>query len=79
MKGNKKILIVAILLLLITVSFTTYAIYKSSDEGDLKYKIDFIESNPKYKLKKNDKYIVDHHVSASELNVENVFFEFRNE
>ena len=30
MKGNKKILAVAILLLLITVGFTTYAIYKSS-------------------------------------------------
>lgn len=34
MKGNKKLLVVAVLLLLITVSFTTYAIYKSSAEGD---------------------------------------------
>ncbi len=34
MKGNKKLLIVAILLLLITVSFTTYAIYKSTASGD---------------------------------------------
>ena len=30
MKGNKKLLIVAVLLLLITVSFTTYAIYRQS-------------------------------------------------
>ena len=30
MKGNKKILIVAVLLLLIAVSYSTYAIYKSS-------------------------------------------------
>ena len=30
MKGNKKILVVAVLLLLIAVSYTTYAIYKSS-------------------------------------------------
>lgn len=30
MKGNKKILVVAVLLLLIAVSYSTYAIYKSS-------------------------------------------------
>ncbi|MBR1817265.1 MAG: hypothetical protein IJ772_00285 [Bacilli bacterium] len=34
MKGNKKLLVVAVLLLLITVSFTTYAIYKSSATGN---------------------------------------------
>ena len=34
MKGNKKILVAAVLLLLITVSFTTYAIYKSSATGN---------------------------------------------
>ncbi len=34
MKGNKKLLVVAILLLLITVSFTTYAIYTSSVSGN---------------------------------------------
>lgn len=34
MKGNKKILVVAILLLLISVSFTTYAIYKTSVTGN---------------------------------------------
>lgn len=33
MKGNKKVLVVAVLLLLITVSFSTYAIYKSSATG----------------------------------------------
>ena len=34
MKGNKKILVVAALLLLITAAFTTYAIYKSSATGE---------------------------------------------
>ena len=33
MKGNKKILVVAILLLLIAVSYGTYAIYRESAEG----------------------------------------------
>lgn len=34
MKGDKKILVVAILLLLLSVTFTSYAIYKSSAEGE---------------------------------------------
>ena len=34
MKGNKKILVVAVLLLLIAVSYTTYAIYKTSVAGN---------------------------------------------
>jgi hypothetical protein len=34
MKGNKKLLALAVLLMLITVSFTTYAIYKSSATGE---------------------------------------------
>ena len=34
MKGNKKILVVAILLLLIAVSYSTYAIYKTSVAGE---------------------------------------------
>ena len=34
MKGNKKILVAAILVLLIAVSFTTYAIYKTSVTGN---------------------------------------------
>lgn len=33
MKGNKKILVVAVLLLLLAVSYSTYAIYKSSATG----------------------------------------------
>lgn len=33
MKGNKKLLIVAVLLLLVAVSYTTYAIYKTSVAG----------------------------------------------
>lgn len=33
MKGNKKVLVVAVLLLLIAVSYSTYAIYKSSIAG----------------------------------------------
>ena len=39
MKGNKKILVVAILLLLIAVSYGTYAIYKSSISGTAEAKI----------------------------------------
>ena len=34
MKGNKKILVVAVLLLLVAVSYTTYAIYKTSVAAD---------------------------------------------
>ena len=34
MKGNKKILVVAVLLLLIAVSYSTYAIYKSEATAD---------------------------------------------
>lgn len=34
MKGNKKILVVALLLLLISVTFTTYAIYKTAASGN---------------------------------------------
>ena len=33
MKGNKKVLIIAVLLLLISVTFTTYAIYRTSMSG----------------------------------------------
>lgn len=33
MKGNKKLLIIAVLLLLITIGFTTYAIYKTALSG----------------------------------------------
>ena len=41
---------------------------------NLKYQIEFIETNEyninmKFKLKKNDTYIIDHYVKASELSV----------
>ena len=36
MKGNKKLLIVAVLLLLVAVSYTTYAIYKTKVAGTAK-------------------------------------------
>lgn len=47
-------------------------IVKNTTKYDLKYKIDFIEDNVfninmRYKLKKNDKYVIDEYVSASEL------------
>ena len=60
-------------------SSNTYQfVVKNGTEYNLKYKIDFIENNPyqinmKYKLKKNDTYIIDHYVSANELNVEDAF------
>ena len=49
-------------------------IVKNSTEYDIKYDINFIETNlfninMKYKLKKNNTYIIDHYVSASELNI----------
>ena len=47
---------------------------KNSTKYNLKYDINFIETNlyhinMKYKLKKNDTYLIDHYVSASELNI----------
>ena len=47
---------------------------KNKTAYNLKYDIKFIESNyyninMQYKLKKNDTYLIDHYVSASELNV----------
>jgi hypothetical protein len=47
-------------------------IVKNNTVYNLKYKINFIENNPlginmKYKLKKNDTYIIDHYVSANKL------------
>ena len=56
-------------------SSNTYQfVVKNGTEYNLKYNISFNESNQyninmKYKLKKNDTYIIDHYVSASELNV----------
>ena len=56
-------------------SSNTYQfVVKNGTEYQLKYEINFIETNNyninmKYKLKKNDTYLIDHYVSASELNV----------
>ena len=56
-------------------SSNTYEfIVKNSTSYNLKYNISFVETNPyhinmKYKLKKNDTYIVDHYVSYDELNI----------
>lgn len=50
---------------------------RNTTDYKLKYKINFIETNSyhinmKYKLKKNDTYLVDHYVSANELNIDNM-------
>ena len=56
-------------------SSNTYQfIVKNSTSYKIKYNISFVETNPyninmKYKLKKNDTYIVNHYVSYSELNI----------
>ena len=56
-------------------SSNTYQfVVKNGTKYDLKYVIEFVEDNPyninmKYKLKKNDAYIVDHYISLSELNI----------
>ena len=56
-------------------SSNTYQfVVKNSTKYKLNYNISFIETNPhhinmKYKLKKNDTYLVDHYVSFDELNV----------
>ncbi len=56
------------------MSNTYQFIVKNGTEYTLKYNMSFLENNPyninmKYKLKKNDSYIVDHYVSFSELNI----------
>ena len=59
-------------------SSNTYQfVVKNSADFNIKYDVSFIETNPyninmKYKLKKNDTYLVDHYVSASELNLANL-------
>lgn len=55
-------------------SYNTYQfVVKNGTNYNINYTINFIETNPynismKYKLKKNDTYLVDHYVDASELN-----------
>ena len=54
-------------------SSNTYQfVVKNGTEYNLKYNISFVETNNyninmKYKLKKNDTYLIDHYVSANEL------------
>ena len=56
-------------------SSNTYEfVVKNSTKYNLKYSVNFIETNPyhinmKYKLKKNNTYLVDHYVSYNELNI----------
>ena len=50
MKGNKKILVIAVLLLLIAVSYSTYAIYKTSVSGNAsitaaKWEVEFLDGS----------------------------------
>ncbi len=50
-------------------------VIKNTTEYDLKYNVNFIETNQfninmKYKLKKNDEYVIDEYVSASELKLD---------
>ncbi len=58
-------------------SNTYQFVVKNGTEYKLKYNIEFTENNPyfinmKYKLKKNNAYIIDHYVTASELNVTDI-------
>ncbi|MBR3660768.1 MAG: Ig domain-containing protein [Bacilli bacterium] len=59
-------------------SSNTYQfVVKNSVDFNIKYDISFIEDNPyninmRYKLKKNNTYLVDHYVSANELNINNM-------
>ena len=57
-------------------SSNTYQfVVKNSTKYRLKYEINFIETNlhqmnMKYKLKKNDSYVIDHYVSCDELHLD---------
>ena len=56
-------------------SNTYQFVVKNGTEYNLKYTIDFVENNPyninmKYKLKKNNVYLIDHYVSADDLNID---------
>ena len=65
-------------------SSNTYQfVVRNNTKYNIKYDIDFIETNPyninmKYKLKKNDTYLIDHYVSASELNINDMTLESSN-
>ena len=59
-------------------SSNTYQfVVKNSTEYKLKYNITFVEDNTyhinmKFKLKKNDTYLVDHYVSYNDLNISDI-------
>ncbi len=65
-------------------SSNTYQfVVRNNTKYNIKYDIDFIETNPyninmKYKLKKNDTYLIDHYVSASELNINDMTLDSSN-
>ena len=65
-------------------SSNTYQfVVKNSVGYKIKYNVSFIESNPyninmKYKLKKNDTYLIDYYVSANELNLTNLMLDSSN-
>ena len=65
-------------------SSNTYQfIVKNGTNYAVNYNINFIETNPhkinmKYKLKKNDTYLIDHYVSASQLNQANLILDPNN-
>ena len=62
-------------------SSNTYQfVVKNATDYNLKYNISFTENNPfninmKYKLRKNNSYIIDHYVSPNEINVSNVLLD----
>ena len=65
-------------------SSNTYQfVVRNNTKYNIKYNIDFIETNPyninmKYKLKKNDTYLIDHYVPASELNINDMTLDSSN-
>ena len=65
-------------------SSNTYQfVVKNSTAYKIKYNISFVETNPyninmKYKLKKNNTYIVDHYVSYNQLNISDQLLNAKN-
>lgn len=59
-------------------------VVKNSTKYNLKYTINFIENNPykvnmKYKLKKNDAYLIDNYVSADKLDISDFILNSNND
>ena len=76
MKGNKKLLVIAVLLLLISVSFGTYAIYKTSVEGnatvtaakwDVKFKNGATELEKNYTVELTGADCTNNHVAEGKI------------